>query len=107
MLCNDYKWGNFRQHCSKEYRTGETCGMKLVMQTIPKSEKCKLCKSIDTKQGRIRKEEDRIHRWIKEEQKGLVRGSSIEAAQMTIYNLQTEIYNLNHERSRNSQGTTK
>ncbi|KAH8645961.1 hypothetical protein BGZ60DRAFT_340067, partial [Tricladium varicosporioides] len=101
MLCNDYKWGNFRQHCSKEWRTGETCGMKLVMNTIPRNEKCKLCKSIDTKQGRIRKQEDIIKRWTKEAQRGHERGASIEVARMTIYNLQSEIGTLNYERSKN------
>ncbi|KAH6669225.1 hypothetical protein B0J14DRAFT_114874 [Halenospora varia] len=102
MACNHYKWGNFRQHCTKEHRIGETCGTKLVMKTIARTEKCKLCSSIDAKQSRVRKEEIRIRRYIKEEQRGLVRGASIEAAQTSIYNLQTEINMINYERSKQS-----
>ncbi|KAJ5040878.1 uncharacterized protein L3040_005437 [Drepanopeziza brunnea f. sp. 'multigermtubi'] len=63
MACNCGKWGHFRQHCSKEYRTGETCGMKLVMNRYSKPEKCKICTKIDTKQRGIVKEEDKIRRW--------------------------------------------
>jgi hypothetical protein len=39
--CRDWKWGNFRQHCQAEYRTGETCGMKMVYQALGLPEKCK------------------------------------------------------------------
>ncbi|KAG9233297.1 hypothetical protein BJ875DRAFT_50690 [Amylocarpus encephaloides] len=99
MACGDHRWGHFRQHCSKEYRTGETCGMKLVMNTIPKSEKCKLCVKIDTKRGRVYKEEDRIDRWYKEEQRGIGRSASIAASQDTIVTLLNEISDLEYQRS--------
>jgi hypothetical protein len=64
--CDCWKWGAFRQHCSKEYRTGETCGLKLTMNTYKLGEKCKLCTKIETKWARIRKEEERIRSWQKE-----------------------------------------
>ncbi|KAF4625313.1 hypothetical protein G7Y89_g12854 [Cudoniella acicularis] len=105
MACNDFKWGHFRQHCSKEYRTGETCGMKLVMSTIPTREKCKLCTKIDTKEGRVVKEQERIARWVKEEQKGHQRGASIEASQALISTLKWEISELNYQRANNQQTT--
>lgn len=48
------------------YQTGETCGMKLVMQTQAGEEVCKTCRKIETKRARIQKEEERIHKWQKE-----------------------------------------
>ena len=98
MQCGDHKWGHFRQHCSKEYRTGETCGMKLAMNTYSKPEKCKICIKIDTKENRLRKERDRIHRWQKEMQQGHQRSASIEAAEETVEALEYEIDQLRYER---------
>ncbi|PBP20199.1 hypothetical protein BUE80_DR009085 [Diplocarpon rosae] len=94
MACNCGKWGHFRQHCSKEYRTGETCGMKLVMNSYPKAEKCKICTKIDTKQRSIRKEEERIARWRREPN----RAHSIEKAEDTIKDLSQEVGKLVRER---------
>ncbi|CAG8953608.1 hypothetical protein HYALB_00007447 [Hymenoscyphus albidus] len=107
MICNCHKWGHFRQHCSKEYRTGETCGMKLIMNTLEKPEKCKICTKIDTKEGRVRKEQDRINRWVKEEQRGHQRGASIEASQGTIEKLYLEIEELKYQKSQNMASTRK
>lgn len=59
VSCGDWKWGHFRQHCNREHRTGETCGMKFIMSTIP----MKLCEKIGTKRRRRRKELDRINEW--------------------------------------------
>lgn len=98
MQCGDHKWGHFRQHCSKEYRTGETCGMKLAMATYLKAEKCKLCGKIDTKNNKLNKEWNNIQRWQKEQQLGTRREASIDAAYHNIQNLQYEIDQLNHER---------
>ncbi|PMD16144.1 hypothetical protein NA56DRAFT_322421 [Hyaloscypha hepaticicola] len=64
--CGDSKWGHFRQHCSREYRTGESCGLKLVMARYQMEEKCKCCQKMETKYRRIRKEQERINRWRKE-----------------------------------------
>ncbi|KAH9207468.1 hypothetical protein DL95DRAFT_374284 [Leptodontidium sp. 2 PMI_412] len=94
MACNCHKWGHFRQHCSKEYRTGETCGMKLVMNRLAKEEKCKTCIKIDTKYRSIQKEEDKITRWRQTEG----RSASIEKAQDIIYQLQTDLNRLCQER---------
>ena len=99
--CGDYKWGPFRQHCAKEYRTGETCGMKLVMATYsaPGGGKCKLCTKLETKYNRKRKEEDRIRRWEREGG----RKASIEQAKQTIYDLEDEINRLLWERQQKAQ----
>ncbi|ESZ91965.1 hypothetical protein SBOR_7655 [Sclerotinia borealis F-4128] len=99
FACNDYKWGHFRQHCAKEYRTGETCGMKLVMTTYQSHEKCKICTKIDTKWGRIQKEQERVLRWKKEN--GKSRQHSIEASEEKIQDLLQEVDKLNKQREVN------
>lgn len=97
VACGDVKWGHFRQHCQKEYRTGERCGMKLVMSTIPKPEKCKFCNKIDRTRGRIVKEQERIQRWTCEFG---TRKASIESSERLIAQYEKEIQELEHERSR-------
>jgi len=67
--CNDWKWGNFRQHCQAEYRQGETCGMKMVYQTLPLAEKCVMCEKIERKQRRLEKHKADYQRWAVEPQK--------------------------------------
>ena len=59
MACGCYKWGHFRQHCRREYQTGETCSLKLVMVIyMMENEKCKLCTKLGTKWRRIAKEQE-------------------------------------------------
>jgi len=94
--CGDFKWGPFRQHCAKEYRTGETCGMKLVMQNIPLRNKCRICDKLEVKYNRKAKEEDRIRRWNKESNKH--RKASIEASEDIIEGLNRDIAKLYQER---------
>lgn len=64
--CGFWKWGNFRQQCNKEYRTGETCGLKLVYDTNYKNENCKLCEQIEKKERRYNKMAQDIERWRNE-----------------------------------------
>ncbi|QIX01614.1 hypothetical protein AMS68_007131 [Peltaster fructicola] len=66
FACRDWKWGNFRTHCQKEYRMGETCGMKMVYQTLPLPDKCKLCLKIEAKTRRLQKHKDDYQRWARE-----------------------------------------
>ena len=59
--CGDYKWKTLRQHCAKEYRTGETCGMKLIMNCLEdRSGICRICDHIATKLRRRQKEAGRL-----------------------------------------------
>ncbi|KAJ4020851.1 hypothetical protein NW766_002346 [Fusarium irregulare] len=37
--CGFWRWGHFRQQCNKEYRMGETCGLKLVYETKDERER--------------------------------------------------------------------
>ncbi|KAI7090309.1 hypothetical protein KC356_g1730 [Hortaea werneckii] len=69
FACNDWKWGNFRQHCQREYRTGETCGMKMVYQTLPLAEKCSMCEKIERKKRRMEKHRSDYQRWSSDPQK--------------------------------------
>ncbi|KAH8803402.1 hypothetical protein F5884DRAFT_805396 [Xylogone sp. PMI_703] len=93
--CGDRTWGHFRQHCHKEYRTGEVCGMKLVMDTIPHAGKCRTCEKIETKYNRMRNEQELIKRWKKE---GSSRKASIAASEDTINHLEQEIRELEWKR---------
>jgi hypothetical protein len=69
------------------------------MNTYQKVEKCKTCTKIDTKVGRVRKEQDRIHRWNKEQlQHVSQRPASIEAAERSIGTLEYEIPQLEYAR---------
>lgn len=97
FACGDWKWGHFRQHCNREYRTGETCGMKLVMSTYRVPNKCKTCEKIDTKLRRRATELAKIQRW---ELEGGRFSASIDKAIDMIKGLDMEIRNLQAERSR-------
>lgn len=93
--CGDYKWGTFRQHCAREYRTGETCGMKLVMNcSEDRAKSCRICEKITTKLSRRQKEVDRINRWKTEKN----RSASIEASEAIVDQLDREIRALKMER---------
>jgi hypothetical protein len=94
-LCGDFKWGPFRQHCAKEYRKGETCGMKLVMQNVHVHTRCRICDRLEAKYNRKAKEKDRIKRWKKE---GGKRQAFIEASDNIIQGLNRDIAKLMRER---------
>ncbi|KAF2452835.1 hypothetical protein BDY21DRAFT_294054 [Lineolata rhizophorae] len=98
--CGDWKWGHFRQHCNREYRIGETCGMKLVMTTFDVKQRCKLCEKIETKMRRRAAEMERINRWQHESN----RSASIERSMEIVRQLDQEIYDLSCERSRRLHG---
>lgn len=89
--CGDWKWGNFRQHCQKEYRTGETCGMKMIYQTIPLPDQCTPCEKINKKKRRREKAIQDVQRWQRE---GSKFKASIEKAIGDIKQLELEITNL-------------
>lgn len=102
--CGDWKWDRFRQHCNREYRTGETCGIKLVHQVIRHGDKCKICQKIDTKRRRQADQLSKIKRWQAEG--GKLR-ASIEKASETVRELEREIYQLEVEKQRKAQAIGK
>ena len=100
FTCGDYKWGHFREHCTREYRRGETCGMKLIQATYGVGTKCKICEKIDTKLRRRFAEVERLKRW---ESEGKRFSASMEKARSTIFDLDREIYELQRERGVRAQ----
>jgi len=75
--CGWWKWGPFRAQCNKEYRVGETCGLKLVYETSWMENACKLCENMNKKLRRIQKFNEDIARWVTETD----RKASLELAQ--------------------------
>ncbi|KAF5025766.1 hypothetical protein F66182_2099 [Fusarium sp. NRRL 66182] len=64
--CGYWRWGHFRQQCNKEYRMGETCGLKLVYETKTEGDVCKLCHDTEKKQRRYDKMYRDVQRWQRE-----------------------------------------
>lgn len=95
--CRDWKWGNFRQHCQKEYRTGETCGMKMIFATYQLPQKCTACEKIEKKKRRREKALSDIARWQRD---GGKFRASIEKAQDDVRQLELEIANMIAEKDR-------
>ncbi|PIA95779.1 hypothetical protein CB0940_10652, partial [Cercospora beticola] len=104
--CRDWRWGNFRQHCNREWRLGETCDMKLLYCTIDLPNKCTFCEKIETK---LRKRERALsdrERWLEEPQRF---HASIQKATEDIEVLEREITAAQAEKDRKYQnvGNTK
>lgn len=86
---------NFSHRCAYEYRTGETCGMKLVNNTYTDWSNCRLCERIATKYRRRAIEVERLDRWQRE---GGTLIASMERCRQIIADLDREIHDLQHER---------
>jgi hypothetical protein len=86
-VCGYWKWGNFRQQCTKEYRTGETCGLKLIFDTHYEAGKCRICEQRDKKERRVRKMMTDIERWRREGS----RTATIEKTQSDIQEINAQI----------------
>uniref|UniRef100_A0A4E9E9G8 Uncharacterized protein n=1 Tax=Gibberella zeae TaxID=5518 RepID=A0A4E9E9G8_GIBZA len=61
--CGYWRWSYFRQHCTKEYRVGETCGLKLVYETKFEPGLCRLCCQTEKKQSRYAGLSQDLERW--------------------------------------------
>jgi hypothetical protein len=95
--CSDWKWGNMKERCPRQYRMGESCGAKLVHhESVTKSDHaCKICQEIQVKERRLRKNQEKIARWMKEGDK--FRGS-IEKAERESAFLHEQIEDLGSRR---------
>ncbi|KAI1485188.1 hypothetical protein F4809DRAFT_641068 [Biscogniauxia mediterranea] len=91
--CGYWRWGHFRQQCTKEYRTGETCGLKLVYNTNQELDNCKLCKDIEKKQRKYKKLESDISRWHREGN----RTATIEKAEKEKGEVSEAIHNMQYQ----------
>ena len=74
--------------------------MKLIMQTVPVSQKCKLCDKIETKHRRKLAEMERIGRWQREAGRF---SASIDRSWDIVRALEKEIAELGYERQRRLQ----
>lgn len=93
--CGDWKWGHFRKHCQKEYRMGETCGMRLCYNTFQDSStKCSVCTSLDKKNRRYAKAKADYDRWIGQADRQASAAKAVEELQV----LYKEIEELNAQR---------
>ncbi|KAK4643779.1 hypothetical protein QC761_405170 [Podospora bellae-mahoneyi] len=88
--CGYWKWGTFRQQCEKEYRTGETCGLKLVYSWQPAQGPCKICEQKCKKERRIDKMLNDIQRWQREGN----RRATIEKTMRDVNDIQLQINEL-------------
>ena len=64
--CGYWRWARFSRQCNRASRTGETCGLKLVMTTLDEPNRCKLCYNIDKKHRRLVKMSADIERWLRQ-----------------------------------------
>ena len=62
--CGFWKWSAFQYQCHKEYRIGETCGLKLVCDVDYRDQPCKLCQHLAIKQRKAAKMQADIARWL-------------------------------------------
>ncbi|KAL3465957.1 hypothetical protein BJX64DRAFT_284890 [Aspergillus heterothallicus] len=95
FACGDYSWTGFAHRCNYEYRTGETCGMKLVNMTEHDNVICRLCEKIETKKRRRNAEMERLTRW---EREGANLLASMDKSKRLIGDLGKEIVQLERER---------
>lgn len=101
--CGDWKFGNFRDHCQREYRMGETCGMKMFQERHEKKEKCSICTKIDTKKRKYEDRKQKVKRWEAEGDKP----ASVAKALEEMTQLALDIKKWTDERNRllNAVGT--
>ncbi|KAJ9268875.1 hypothetical protein DTO212C5_5076 [Paecilomyces variotii] len=95
FACGDWSWTSFAHQCNYEYRTGETCGMRLVNVTEFEPTKCRLCEKIETKHRRRVAELERLERWKGE---GGTLVASMDRSRKVIMELDKEIRQLQNER---------
>ncbi|KAL2869158.1 uncharacterized protein BJX67DRAFT_348925 [Aspergillus lucknowensis] len=59
--CGDFRWSNFVKHCNNEYRTGDTCGLRLVYGTEERGDAMPImrkdCRQVSTASSRDRESE--------------------------------------------------
>ncbi|KAH7206526.1 hypothetical protein IWW34DRAFT_803363 [Fusarium oxysporum f. sp. albedinis] len=91
--CGYWRWGHFRQQCNKEYRMGETCGLKLVYETRTERDVCKLCHDTEKKQRRYDKMYRDVQRWQREGN----RNATIERTCAEMQEVLGQIYRMREE----------
>ncbi|UQC85930.1 uncharacterized protein CLUP02_11429 [Colletotrichum lupini] len=80
-------------HRQAKYRTGETCGLKLVYETITNEDRCKLCYDMDKKYRRLTKMQGDVARWCREGN----RKATIERTNLEIQEVNRQIQEMNNQ----------
>lgn len=93
--CGCWRWNGFSHRCHKEYRTGETCGLKLVSRADRLNTHCRICEKIEIKERRISAEKERVARWEKD---GGNFKASMERSRKVIAGLERDLVWLRSER---------
>lgn len=101
--CGFWRWGHFRQQCNKEYRMGETCGLKLVYETRAEMDVCKLCHDREKKQRRYDKMSRDVQRWQREGN----RSATIERTCGEMQEVWMQIQNMYQEHDKRVQSVTQ
>ncbi|KAK0723635.1 hypothetical protein B0T21DRAFT_38983 [Apiosordaria backusii] len=90
FTCGSWKWDRFREQCTKEYRTGETYGLKLVFSTWDENKACRACTQMATKQRRVTKMMADLERWRREGN----RPATVERTEVEVAGLHNSISQL-------------
>lgn len=91
--CGYWRWGKFRMQCNKEYRIGETCGLKLMYERDDVRETCKLCGEIERKQRRYDKMTKDVERW-----RGMSnRTATIEKTLKEMQEVYEQLFGMHHD----------
>ena len=107
--CGDWKWGNMKEQCPREHRTGETCGAKLshIDSNIASPQICRLCTEIATKRRRLAKAQADLVRYTTERKLpalAAAKEQEIQDIEETIVNLNDQRISSKHLHSRHNAG---
>ena len=91
--CGYWRWSTFREQCTREYRTGETCGLRLALGITRVDESCKICKDMEKKQRKLAKLQSDVYRWQGEGN----RNASIEKAEREMAEIESVLAGLGLE----------
>ncbi|KAJ3545030.1 hypothetical protein NM208_g2726 [Fusarium decemcellulare] len=99
--CGNWRWSSFRKQCNKEYRIGETCGLKLVYDRQDPKTPCAICRDITRKENRIGKTTEMMSR-VRE--RGFF--ATVERLQQELDNLTLELAGLREQHKARITGET-
>ncbi|PHH49946.1 hypothetical protein CFIMG_006231RA [Ceratocystis fimbriata CBS 114723] len=61
--CRSWRWEGFRERCNQVTRIGETCGLKLIYETVFLDKVCSQCEKAAKKERRLEKMRQDLRRW--------------------------------------------
>jgi hypothetical protein len=96
FVCGDWKWGNMKEQCPREHRTGETCGAKLshIDSNITSPQLCRICTEITTKRRRLAKAQADLTRYTIERKLPALAA----AKEQEVQDIQQALVKLNDQR---------